>query len=129
MGQNAKSSVAGTRAKASRFPLVLAIVGFSVTLILWGVWWYADTHILFQRVYWHTATSSGFYTPGLNRLQRITTLVSPFSVVLRSPEHASRAWIIGTWLGSALLNFVLYFLVGAALLRLTRGPQRRPRKA
>jgi hypothetical protein len=115
------------RAKASRLPLTLGLIGFVVTLVLWGVWWYADTHNVFERVYWHTATSSGFYTPGFNRLQRVTLLLSPFSIALRSPEHTSRLSITTTWVISAFLNFVVYFGVGLACLRLARGPRARRR--
>lgn len=103
-----------------KLPLILAIAGFSIGVALCAAWFYVGSHDVFtKRVYWHSrdGQASGFYTPAYDHFQTLTFVLCPTSAILIvsmdfTPSRATTITDLVLWFIAALLNGLLYLLVG-----------------
>ena len=108
-----------------KLPLIFAVTGFAIGIALCAAWFYVDSHDVFtKRVYWSSPNgASGFDTPAYDHFETLTLVLCPTSVILIATvdygdSPSAKAPVFGFWMVAALLNGVLYFLIGLPIARL-----------
>jgi hypothetical protein len=103
-----------------KLPRIFAIVGFVIGIALCAAWFYVDSHDVFTtRVYWSSPDGrvSGFSTPSYDHFTTLTFVLCPTSVILIATmdfgdSPSAKAFTAAFWFVAALLNGLLYFLIG-----------------
>jgi hypothetical protein len=66
-------------------------------------------------------------TPGDDRLQKITFVLCPPSLILIFGMDMGWVATLSLWFVAAILNFGLYFIIGFIIVSLLRTPGHQPR--
>jgi hypothetical protein len=104
-------------------PLVAGAIGLIVAVLLCCTWWYVNSHEVFHHVYWSSLNGNrGMTTPGYDRLQKITFVLCPPSLILIFGMDMGWVASLLLWFVAAVLNFGLYFTIGFTIVSLLRIP-------
>ena len=106
-----------------KLPQRLAALGIVVGLGLMATWWYVDKYDPFHLPTWQQAQSMGnFSAPRpLKFLQDVTFALCPGSLLHVFTMDSGNVMTYLTWIVAALLNGLLYYLIGWVIAMLMKG--------